>query len=64
MSRAFGISHPVVPRPTAAVRVCLAPLAASQGGLLTATLAGLAELQVFHDKFHWKVDSDGYAGAD
>ena len=32
---------------------------ARQGNLLTATLMGLAELQVFHDKFHWKVDSDG-----
>ena len=27
--------------------------------LLTATLTGLAEMQVFHDKFYWKVDSDG-----
>ena len=32
---------------------------AEKSGLLTATLTGLAELQVFHDKFHWKVDSEG-----
>ena len=32
---------------------------AEKSNLLTATLTGLAELQVFHDKFHWKVDSEG-----
>ena len=32
---------------------------AQKGNLLTATLTGLAEMQVFHDKFHWKADSDG-----
>ena len=31
---------------------------AEKSGLLTATLTGLAELQVFHDKFDWKVDSE------
>ena len=32
---------------------------AQTNNLLTATRTGLAETQVFHDKFHWKVDSDG-----
>ena len=32
---------------------------AEKSNLLTAALTGLAELQVFHNKFHWKVDSAG-----
>ena len=32
---------------------------AAQNELQTATLTGLADLQEYLDKFHWKVDSEG-----